>query len=227
MDKTELNDEVEIDLSQLFHLFKKNIKLIVVLTLVGITIAASATVFLIDKKYQSQGSVLFKADVVNGALDSAQINTNKMMINNYVKLLQGNTVQNQVAENLNITKGEVSSALTITNTTDTQIIEISAKTTDPKLSKNIVDETISVFTNLLQEKLDVTNITIVDQPEVNPSPVSPSMTKNMIIGALVGLVISGGYILVKYLLDTKIKTSEQAFQYLGVPVLGTVPYYED
>lgn len=227
MDKTELNDEVEIDLSQLFHLFKKNIKLIVVLILVGITIAASATVFLIDKKYQSQGSVLFKADVVNGALDSAQINTNKMMINNYVKLLQGNTVQNQVAENLNITKGEVSSALTITNTTDTQIIEISAKTTDPKLSKNIVDETISVFTNLLQEKLDVTNITIVDQPEVNPSPVSPSMTKNMIIGALVGLVISGGYILVKYLLDTKIKTSEQAFQYLGVPVLGTVPYYED
>lgn len=227
MDKTELNDEVEIDLSQLFHLFKKNIKLIVVLILVGITIAASATVFLIDKKYQSQGSVLFKADVVNGALDSAQINTNKMMINNYVKLLQGNTVQNQVAENLNINKGEVSSALTITNTTDTQIIEISAKTTDPKLSKNIVDETISVFTNLLQEKLDVTNITIVDQPEVNPSPVSPSMTKNMIIGALVGLVISGGYILVKYLLDTKIKTSEQALQYLGVPVLGTVPYYED
>lgn len=90
MDKNELNDEVEIDLSQLLKLLKKNIRLIIILALVGIIIAASATTFLISKKYQSQGSVLLKADVVNGSLDSTQVNTNKMMVNNYVKLLQGN-----------------------------------------------------------------------------------------------------------------------------------------
>ena len=58
MDKNELNDEVEIDLSQLLKLLKKNIRLIIILALVGIIIAASATTFLISKKYQSQGSVL-------------------------------------------------------------------------------------------------------------------------------------------------------------------------
>ena len=66
MDKNELNDEVEIDLSQLLKLLKKNIRLIIILALVGIIIAASATTFLISKKYQSQGRVLLKADVVNG-----------------------------------------------------------------------------------------------------------------------------------------------------------------
>ena len=227
MDKNELNDEVEIDLSQLLKLLKKNIRLIIILALVGIIIAASATTFLISKKYQSQGSVLLKADVVNGSLDSTQVNTNKMMVNNYVKLLQGNNIQDQVAKNLNITSAEVRSSLSITNTTDTQIIEISLTTVDPGLSKRIVDETISVFTTLIQEKLDVTNVTIVDQPEVNPNPVSPSMVKNVIIGAVVGIVISLGYLLLTYLLDTKIKNGEQAEQYLGVPLLGIVPFFEE
>ena len=49
MDKNELNDEVEIDLSQLLKLLKKNIRLIIILALVGIIIAASATTFLIVK----------------------------------------------------------------------------------------------------------------------------------------------------------------------------------
>ena len=227
MDKNELNDEVEIDLSQLLKLLKKNIRLIIILALVGIIIAASATTFLISKKYQSQGSVLLKADVVNGSLDSTQVNTNKMMVNNYVKLLQGNNIQDLVAKNLNITSAEVRSSLSITNTTDTQIIEISSTTVDPGLSKRIVDETISVFTTLIQEKLDVTNVTIVDQPEVNPNPVSPSMVKNVIIGAVAGIVISLGYLLLTYLLDTKIKNGEQAEQYLGVPLLGIVPFFEE
>ena len=227
MDKNELNDEVEIDLSQLLKLLKKNIRLIIILALVGIIIAASATTFLISKKYQSQGSVLLKADVVNGSLDSTQVNTNKMMVNNYVKLLQGNNIQDQVAKNLNITSAEVRSSLSITNTTDTQIIEISSTSVDPGLSKRIVDETISVFTTLIQEKLDVTNVTIVDQPEVNPNPVSPSMVKNVIIGAVAGIVISLGYLLLTYLLDTKIKNGEQAEQYLGVPLLGIVPFFEE
>ena len=226
MEKTELNDEVEIDLSELFKLFKKNIKLIIILALVGIVIAVSLTTFFIDKKYASQGSILLKAEVVDGSIDSSQLSANNMMVNNYIELLQGNAIQNQVASNLNITGDEVNKALTVTNTAETQIIEISAITTNPELSKNIVEETITVFTTLVQEKLNVTNLTIVDQPEINANPVSPSMTQNILIGGIIGIVISLAYILLTYLLDTKIKSGEQAEQILGVPLLGTIPYFE-
>ena len=94
MEKTELNDEVEIDLSELFKLFKKNIKLIIILALVGIVIAVSLTTFFIDKKYASQGSILLKAEVVDGSIDSSQLSANNMMVNNYIELLQGNAIQN-------------------------------------------------------------------------------------------------------------------------------------
>ena len=149
------------------------------------------------------------------------------MVNNYIKLLQGNNIQSQVADNLSIPVSQVSKSLSISNTTDTQIIEIASTTTDAGLSKRIVDETISVFTTYVQEALDVTNVTIVDHPEVNADPVSPSMPKNMALGGVAGIVIALAYLVITYMLDTKIKNGEQAEQYLGIPLLGSVPYYED
>lgn len=49
MDKTELNDEVQIDLSELFKLIKKHLKLIIIFMLVGIIIAGSYTTFMIER----------------------------------------------------------------------------------------------------------------------------------------------------------------------------------
>lgn len=75
--------------------------------------------------------------------------------------------------------------------------------------------------------LDISNIIIVDNAEINTSPVSPSIKKNMMLGAVAGVVISLGYILLAYLLDSKIKNGEVAEQVLDLPVLGVIPYFED
>lgn len=227
MDKTELNDEVQIDLSELFKLIKKHLRLIIIFMLVGIILVGSYTTFMVDKKYSSQGTILLKSDVVDGAVDSRQLVSNNSMIANYIKLLQGNNIQDKIAKNLDISKGIVRSSLQISNTEDTQIIEITATTTDAGLSKRIVDETIKVFTETVKEMLDVSNIIIVDNAEINAYPVSPSLQKNMFLGAVGGIVIALGYILLTYLLDSKIKTPEVAEQVLDLPVLGMVPYFED
>ena len=142
------------------------------------------------------------------------------MVANYIELLQGNNIQDKVAKNLDISSGLVSSALQVSNTEDTQIIEISATTTDPGLSKRIVTETV-------KEILDVSNIIMVDNAEINTAPVSPNIQKNMVLGAVAGIVISLGYILLTYLLDSKIKNADVAEQVLNLPVLGMVPYFED
>lgn len=80
MDKTELNDEVQIDLSELFKLIKKHLKLIIIFMLVGVIVAGSYTTFMVDKKYSSQGTILLKAQVVDGTVDSTQLNSNNSMI---------------------------------------------------------------------------------------------------------------------------------------------------
>ena len=83
------------------------------------------------------------------------------------------------------------------------------------------------FTETVKEILDVSNIIMVDNAEINTAPVSPNIQKNMVLGAVAGIVISLGYILLTYLLDSKIKNADVAEQVLNLPVLGMVPYFED
>ena len=149
------------------------------------------------------------------------------MTNNYVALLNGNSIQSKVAQELKVDTGVVSSALAVSNESDTQIISISATTNDPQLSKKIVDTTVSVFTQEVKDTLNINNITTVDEAKLQTTPVSPSLTKNLVIGGLVGLIVSIGIIFIRFMLDNRIHTKEDAENYLGIPNLGVIPYFED
>lgn len=86
---------------------------------------------------------------------------------------------------------------------------------------------VSTFKKEAKETLNINNITTVDQAEVATSPVSPSLKMNLVIGALLGAFASIGYLFIKFMLDTRIHNKEDAEKYLGVPCLGSIPYFED
>ena len=52
---------------------------------------------------------------------------------------------------------------------------------------------------------------------------SPSYKKNVLIGVLIGIVITSAIVIVMYLLDDKIHTGEDIEKYLGLSVLGVIP----
>lgn len=220
-------DEIEINLGELFQLLKQNIKMIVISILIGIIVLGIMTVFFINKKYESTSKLFLKPDVTEGITDYTQINSNNLMVNNYIEMLKGNNIQSQAAKELNMETSEVNAALTISNQTNTQIISITATTTDPELSKQIVDAVVKVFRKEIKETLNVNNIAVVDQAEVATAPVSPNLKMNLIIGALLGGFISVGYLFIKFMLDTHIHNKEEAEKYLGIPMLGSIPYFED
>ena len=185
------------------------------------------TIFFVSKKYESTARIFPKPEVNEGIVDYSQINSNNSMTKNYVALLGGNNIQSKVAKELNVDTNVVSSALSISNETDTQIISISATTTDPQLSKKIVDTTVDVFTNEVKETLNINNITTVDDAKLQTSPVSPSVPKNIVIGGLVGAILSIGIIFIRFMLDNRLHTQEDVEKYLEIPNLGVIPYFED
>ena len=50
---------------------------------------------------------------------------------------------------------------------------------------------------------------------------------NTAIGAMAGLLLSCGYVFLQYLFDKRLKTKAEAESFLGVPVLGEIPWFED
>lgn len=220
-------EEIEINLGELFQLLKRNIKMIIISILTCTVLLGIITVFVINKKYESTTRLFLKPDVTEGIADYSQINSNNLMVNNYVEMIKGNNIQGIAANELNMDIKDLNKSLNVTNETNTQIISITAKTTDPALSKDIVDAVVETFTKEAKEKLNVNNITVVDEAEIATDPVSPSLKLNLAIGALLGAFLSIGYLFIKFMLDTHIHNKEEVEKYLGIPCLGSVPYFEE
>ena len=220
-------EEIEINLGELFQLLKRNIKMIIISVLLCTVLLGIITVFVINKKYESTTRLFLKPDVTEGIADYSQINSNNLMVNNYVEMIKGNNIQGIAADKLNMNIKDLNSCLSVSNETNTQIISITAKTTDPALSKDIVDAVVETFTKEAKEKLNVNNITVVDEAEIATDPVSPSLKLNLAVGALLGAFLSIGYLFIKFMLDTHIHNKEEVEKYLGIPCLGSVPYFEE
>lgn len=230
MEENMKEEELTIDLGQLFQLLKKNIKLIILSMVICAVAAFAITAFLLPKKYASESSIYIvsKVNAETGTVDANALNANSKQVNNYMELIKGKNILNKVAEQLNIENvKEVQGAISVSNKTDTEIIAITATTDDPVKSQQIVKATTEIFFKEVKETLKIENMTVLNDPEVDEVPVSPSKKMNTIIGALLGLLASGGYVFLTFILDKRLRTKQEAENFLGIPVLAEIPYYEE
>lgn len=221
----DLNDELEIDFRELFSVLRKNVVLVIVVSVFCSTIGLVSSLFLIDKKFKSDATIYITPKVTEqGTIDYNSIQTNSRMVNNYMEILKGETILAKVADQVGMESySEVLDTLTISNPENTELISVSSETTDPELSQQIVSLVISTFTEDMMDILNLNNVTIINDAKVNEYPVSPSVPKYTILGLAVGLVISCGYVFITFLFDKRLRTREEAENFLGVPVLATVP----
>ncbi|SEI95406.1 YveK family protein [Sharpea azabuensis] len=220
-------EEVTIDLMEILKQLKTHIRSIILTTLLIALLAGVITVFVIPKKYESTVRLYLKPDSTTGVSDYSQVNANNLLVNNYVEMIKGNNITEKAATALKIDQDDLSSSLVVTNETNTQVISITSKTTDPALSKRIVDQVTKTFRDEVRENLNVTNITIIDNSKIATSSVSPSLPKNLAIGALAGALLSIAYVIIRMLMDTRIHNKDEAEQYLGIPNLGAVPFIDN
>ena len=68
-----------------------------------------------------------------------------------------------------------------------------------------------------------TEVQVVDSATLPERPVAPQKAKVLLLAALLGILASSGFVVVRELLNRTIKTSEDVANYLELPVLGSVP----
>lgn len=117
----------------------------------------------------------------------------------------------------------VKKLVSVTNESNTEIITISATTTDPKLSKDIANDTVSTFIRTMQKNLNVRNIEVVDKAKLSYIPSGPNVKKNTLLATMVGFVLGCGYATLRFLFDNRLRTKEEAEKYLGIPVFCEIP----
>lgn len=220
----EENKEDEIDIAELFHLLMHNYKLIVILTALGLTLSFLFTSIFVEPTYSSSSTVFIQPTVKDNQVSAQDLTTNQKLTMTYTEIAKSNTVLSQVVPYFsnNLSKDQIKNSLSIKSVGDTQIILISATTTDPELSADLVNRVVSVFIEEINEIMEISNLRVIDTALPNTMKVGPNRSRNTLIGGVLGGVLSVAIILLRMMLNRTIKTRSEAERLLKLPVLGEI-----
>ena len=147
------------------------------------------------------------------------------LANDYEELIKSRPVVEQVAENLDldVTYGELLGHLSITNKDNTRIIQIQITYPDPVAAKEIANEFVAVSQKRMSQIMKVDEPTVVEEAIEAKGQSSPNNVKNILIGAVLGLLLSIGYIVIRNILDDTMRTADDIEKFLKLNTLASVP----
>lgn len=83
------------------------------------------------------------------------------------------------------------------------------------------------LTDRMSRNINTTNVIPLDAARVPTIPVSPNMRNNIVAAGALGLLLSAGLIFLIVFLDRSIKSTEDAQQATGAPILGVIPLIDE
>ena len=224
----------EVDLKQLFEMFWNRKKQVFLIVLVFIIIGLIYTIFLTVPKYTSSTTLVLTGSENSGGTSSNTITTtdvtlNSKLVSTYSEIVKSNNVIRQVISNLglDISEDELRNSVSVSSVEDTEMIKITVTTKNAEDSAKIANETANVFSAKVAEMYNINNVHILDQAEIDNNPSNINHPKDIVIFTFIGIVIAVIYVLLANMLDTTVKTAEDLERELKIPVLASIPIYEN
>lgn len=217
------NDEIEIDLGELFRILKSKILIILLTVVVFAGAAGVITKFAITPVYSS--SVQLYVASTDGISSLRDLTKETQLTQDYMAIVKTRTVLDKVIDNLNLKMDDqqLGDKVTVENPADTRILKITVTDEDPKEAREIAQEVANITASTVSSKMDTKKPAIIENAYLADAPDSPSLKKNIAIGALIGLVLSAGYITLRFIFDDTIRKEEDIEKYLKINTLAKLP----
>ena len=222
--KFEDDDEIEIDLLELFYALRHRWWEILLALVIGAGAAGVYTKKLIAPHYQSTSMVyVLSKETTLASLADLQIGS--QLTKDYSVIIKSRPVLQEVIDkqNLDLTTDELGEMITIDNPKDTRILSITVEDIEPMRAKAIVDEVTKSASNYIGDIMEMVPPKVIEDGVVAVKPSSPSVKKNAAVGGLGLAVLVCGLICLKTVLDDTIKSEEDIEKYLGLSVLAVIP----
>ena len=225
---TNNNDEIEIDLGEVFHLVISKLGVIILSGILLGVLSIIGTMLFITPKYESTTKIMVLNKQDNNTLTSADMQTSTQLTKDYAELIQSRTVLEGVIAQLNLdmTYKEMLNKVSVETSSDSRIVSISVTDEDPYTASEIANAVRDMAAEHIQSVMDIEAVNVVDTANIPNEKASPSLAKNGVIGGLLGVIIAMAAVIIIYLTNDTIKVEEDVERYLGLSVLGSIPFSE-
>ena len=217
-----------IDLRQLFEIVRRNLLLIVAVTVLFAAGGYLGTTFLITPQYEASAMLIVNSregQQLQGSVTNDSLNSAKQLVETYSVILKSDTVLDQTIEDLDLplTYDQLAAKVSITAVNDTQVMKITVQDADVNLAKDIVSNIVEQAPDVIINTVKAGSVEVVSDASANPNPVSPSKSRNTALAGILGCVLVIGILFMKSLFNNRIMTESDISQKLALPILGVTP----
>lgn len=217
-----------IDLRQLFEIVRRNLLLIVAVTVLFAAGGYLGTTFLITPQYEASAMLIVNSregQQLQGSVTNDSLNSAKQLVETYSVILKSDTVLDQTIEDLDLplTYDQLAAKVSITAVNDTQVMKITVQDADVNLAKDIVSNIVEQAPDVIINTVKAGSVEVVSDASANPDPVSPSKSRNTALAGMLGCILVVGILFMKSLFNNRIMTESDISQKLALPILGVIP----
>ena len=184
------------------------------------------TYFFIQPTYTSTTRIY----VVNQATDNNNLSAQDLqagafLVKDYKEIITSNDVLSEVIkdEKLNMTEAELAKMISVDIPTDTRLISISVKAKTGQDAQVLANKVREVASKKIKTVTKVEDVTTLEEAKLPSSPSSPNIKRNVLLGAILGGFVAIVAVLVREVLDDRIRRPEDVEDVLEMTLLGIVP----
>ena len=219
---------MEISIREILSLFYRNIKFILLLTLIG-----GCSLFTVNKfvrKPVYTATVQLYVNSYNHTTEESlnELNYAQKIVNTYINFLQTQSFYQKVLDQSGVqyTKEELAKMTEIKTVNSTEIFEISVTSNSAEDSYKLAQVMQEVAPELIGKIKDNTRISVVDPVLYPNAPSGPRVMINTILGNILGFLLAIASSIIQKLIDVNVKDEEELSSKYSIPILGSIPSFD-
>ncbi|MBR2812575.1 MAG: hypothetical protein IKD69_14460 [Solobacterium sp.] len=221
------DEEVEIDLVEIFYLLWDNIIQIILCFVVGAVIAFGYSYAGITPMYKATAKMYIVSSSSNSAINLSDLQISSNLKSDYSELLKSRPMLQDAIASLGIgetcTYEQLARQLSVTNPSDTRILYITVTDADPQMAADKANEIAKQAKSYLPKTMNTEAPNVYENAVVPTRKSSPSYSRNTIIGAMLGALAYCAYLIIRFLMNDTLTTADDVYKYLGIQPLATIP----
>lgn len=222
---------LEIDLVSLLKALWKSLWLIVAATVLCGGVAFCIARFCVTPLYNA--SVLMYVNnsslsvgSTKLSISSSDLSAAQSLVDTYVVILNTRTTLDEVKSKAGVsyTYEELKKMISAASVNSTEVFEIIVTSPNPQEARDIGNVIAQVLPKRISTVVEGSSVRVVDNAITPIKKASPNITRYTVVGMLLGIMISCGYITVRTILDDRIHDEDCLLQmYENIPVLTVIP----
>ncbi|MBE5860869.1 MAG: protein-tyrosine kinase [Butyrivibrio sp.] len=223
------DDVIEINLAEIFMVLIGKAWLIISSGIFFALLCLFLSKFVITPLYSSTTKIYILNKEEGATVTYSDVQISTQLTQDYAQLIKSRYVLEEVIQTLHLDMeyDEFYNLVSISTPDDTRIVSITVRDSDPMMAMKEANCVREVASKHIQNVMDIDAINIAELANMPTEKYSPNVKRWGLIGGIGAVVAVSAIIILNYLMDDTIKTSDDVENYLGLSTLAMIPAISD